>query len=95
MRSATRSTLSRIVGTITIVRADVGHAIELEPRQPPRRDQLADHPLHDLNGQLAGRHQRQQRDATTSSGPRQPCACGVGDARRRPAAPVPSAIVPR
>ena len=36
---ATRSTLSRIVGTITIVRADVRDAIEIEPRQAPRRDQ--------------------------------------------------------
>ena len=39
-----------------------GHRVELEPRQPARRNQVADHPLQHLNGQLAGRHERQQRD---------------------------------
>ena len=37
-----------------------GH--QFEPRQPPRRDQIADDPLHDLDRQLARRHGRQQRD---------------------------------
>ena len=72
--SATRSTLSRIVGTITIVRADAGTRVELEARQPARRDQLADDPLQDLDRQLAGRHQRQQRDERPAPAPRQPCA---------------------
>ena len=63
------STLSRIVGTITIVRAASRHAVEVEPRQPPRRDQPRDEPLHDLDGQLARRHQRQQRHQHAASAP--------------------------
>ena len=60
--SLTRSTLSKIVGTITMVRASAGTDTQLEPRQPPRRDQVTDDPLHDLDRQLARRHGRQQRD---------------------------------
>ena len=47
------------------------HGAQLEPRQPARRNQVGDDPLHDLNRQLAGRdhqHERgpQQRPATTT-----------------------------
>ena len=38
------------------------HALELEPRQPPRRDQLADDPLQNLDGELARGNEREQRD---------------------------------
>ena len=39
-----------------------GNLGEFEPGKPARRDQVADHPLQQLDGQLAGRHGRQQRD---------------------------------
>ena len=39
----------------------VRNAGELEARQTSRRDQIADHPLQDLNRQLTGRHDRQDR----------------------------------
>ena len=38
------------------------HRVELQARKPPRRDQVADHPLQQLNGQLTCRHGGQQRD---------------------------------
>ena len=38
------------------------HRVELEPRKPARRDQVADHPLQNLDGQLACGHGRQERD---------------------------------
>ena len=59
--SSTRSTLSSIVGTMTIVRADAGTWSQLDARQPARRNQVADDPLHDLNHQLARGHEREQR----------------------------------
>ncbi len=36
------------------------HALELQARQPSRRDQLADYTLQDLDGQFTGRHDREQ-----------------------------------
>ena len=39
-----------------------GHGVELDTRQPARRDQIADQPLQQLDDQLAGRHRHEERD---------------------------------
>ena len=72
-----------IVGTITIVRADVGDATEVEPRQPPRRDEAADQPLQNLDRQLARRHDRQQRRRAISIGHVPAVRVRVGERRPR------------
>ena len=38
------------------------HRVVLEARKPAWRNQIADHPLHHLDGQLARGHDRQERD---------------------------------
>ena len=70
----------------------VRDAGEIEARQAARRDQVADDALDDLDRQLARRHQRQQRDHT-SSAPRAPCAQAYTIAAADEHG-VPSAIVP-
>ena len=63
--SSTRSTLSSSVGTITIVRAVGRHGGQFEPRQPPRRDHVADERCSSwITSSLAG---TAASSATTSS----------------------------
>ena len=69
--SSTARTLPNKVGTITIVRAIVGHAaVEFETREHPRRDQPWQQALHRTRRQLAGGNEREERDQRRSC---QPC----------------------
>ena len=62
-----------------------GHPIGGRARQAPRRDQAADHPLHDLDGELACGQEQQQA--------RRPRAPAVTPARRESHAGASSAAV--
>ena len=72
--SRARSTLSRIVGMITIVRADSGMQDEVEPGQAPRRNEAAQSGAEGSESSARSPARASAERTTASIGHRQPCA---------------------